>query len=55
MPTTITTPTDDDAYPTQTPEFDARDRSPAEGAPLTFAPTSTATAGNFDTEADRPR
>jgi len=50
MTTTITTPTDDESYPT--PEFGNRS---TDGAPLMFSPTSTATAGNFDTEADDPR
>jgi len=51
MTTTITTPTDDESYPT--PDFGARDRT--DGAPLMFSPTSTATAGQFDTEADQRR
>ena len=50
MTTTITTPTDDESYPT--PDFDSRS---TDGAPLMFSPTSTATAGQFDTEADDPR
>ncbi len=50
MTTTITTPTDDESYPT--PEFGHRS---TDGAPLMFSPTSTATAGHFDTEADEPR
>jgi hypothetical protein len=47
MTTTITTPTDDESYPT--PEFDGRS---TDDAPMMFSPTSTATAGQFDTEAD---
>jgi len=50
MTTTITSPTDDESYPT--PEFGNRS---TDSAPLMFSPTSTATAGNFDTEADQPR
>ena len=50
MTTTITTPTDDESYPT--PDFDTRS---TDGAPLMFSPTSTATAGQFDTEADELR
>jgi len=50
MTTTITTPTDDESYPT--PDFG--DRS-TDGAPLMFSPTSMATAGQFDTEADEAR
>jgi len=50
MTTTITTPTDDESYPT--PDFDTRS---TDGAPLMFSPTSTATAGNFDTEAEERR
>jgi hypothetical protein len=49
MTTQITTPTDDDAYPTT----DFESRSTTDGAPLQFSPTSTATAGQFDTEADQ--
>jgi len=49
MTTQITTPTDDDAYPTT--DFDRR--TATDGAPLLFSPTSTATAGQFDTEADQ--
>jgi len=52
MTTRITTPADDDAYPT--PQFDNRD-STGGGAPMMFSPTSSATAGQFDTEADQPR
>lgn len=55
MTTQITTPTDDDEYPTDQPAFDSRTRSPTGGAPIMFSPTSDATAGQFDTEADRPR
>ena len=51
MTTTITSPTDDESYPT--PDFDAR--SSSDGAPLLFSPTSDATAGQFDTEADQRR
>jgi len=51
MTTTITTPADDESYPT--PDFEAHSRNA--GAPLMFSPTSTATAGQFDTEADQPR
>ncbi|MDS0284185.1 hypothetical protein [Haloarcula onubensis] len=51
MTTQITTPTDDESYPT--PDFGSR--SATDGAPLQFSPTSTATAGQFDTEADQPR
>ncbi len=50
MTTTITTPTDDESYPT--PEFGSRSTDDAQ---LMFSPTSTATAGHFDTEADDPR
>jgi len=52
MTTTITTPTDDEAYPAEPTTFD---RSDAASAPLMFSPESTATAGQFDTEADRQR
>jgi len=48
MTTTITTPTDDESYPT--PDFDDRPRTA--GAPLMFSPTSDATAGQFDTDTD---
>ncbi len=53
MTTQITTPTDDDAYPTDQTTFDMRGRS--DGAPMMFSPTSSATAGQFDTEADQQR
>jgi len=52
MTTTITTPTDDDAYPSEPTTFD---RSNSAGAPLMISPTCSATAGQFDTEADRQR
>jgi len=52
MTTTITTPTDDDAYPSET-TFDRH--ADSDRAPMMFSPSSTATAGQFDTEADRPR
>ena len=55
MTTRITTPADDDAYPTETPQFDTHDGSPADGAPMMFSPTSSATAGQFDTDADQQR
>jgi hypothetical protein len=51
MTTTISTPTDDESYPT--PDFGTRSRT--DGAPLMFSSTCTATAGQFDTEADQPR
>jgi len=51
MTTQLTTPTDDESYPT--PDFDSR--SPTDGAQMMFSPGSAATAGQFDTEADRPR
>ena len=53
MTTIITTPADDESYPTDTPAFDTRQRSGSSSAPLTFSPTSSATAGQFDTEADQ--
>ena len=53
MTTQITTPTDDDAYPTDQTSFEPRGRT--DGAPMMFSPTSTATAGHFDTEAEDPR
>lgn len=51
MTTQITTPTDDDAYPTDRTTFDTRGRTG--GAPMMFSPTSSARAGQFDTEADQ--
>ncbi|MBX0323553.1 hypothetical protein EGH21_10980 [Halomicroarcula sp. F13] len=55
MTTRITTPTDDDAYPTTNPTFDGAHRSGSDRAQMMFSPTSSATAGQFDTEADEPR
>jgi len=55
MTTRITTPADEDAYPTETPQFDNRDGSTADGAQLMFSPTSSAIAGQFDTDADQRR
>jgi len=52
MTTQITTPADDDAYPTDTP-FNREHGTPTDGAPMMFTPTSSATAGQFDTEADQ--
>ncbi|MBV0922687.1 hypothetical protein KTS45_00600 [Halomicroarcula limicola] len=53
MTTRITTPTDEDAYPTTTSTFGDTGRSSrSDRAPMTFSPTSFATAGQFDTEAD---
>ncbi|WP_254271447.1 hypothetical protein [Haloarcula marina] len=53
MTTRITTPTDDEAYPTEIPTFGRESRT--DRAPMMFSPTSSATAGQFDTEADEPR
>ncbi len=52
MTTRITTPTDDESYPTTTHLGDT-DRS--DRAPMMFSPTSTAAMGQFDTEADEPQ
>jgi hypothetical protein len=52
MTTRITTPSDDESYPT-TQTIGDTDRS--DRAPMMFSPTSSATAGQFDTEADQPR
>ena len=52
MTTRITTPTDDESYPT-TQQFGDTGRS--DRAPMMFSPTSTAAMGQFDTEADEPQ
>ncbi|MDS0222510.1 hypothetical protein NDI54_14290 [Haloarcula sp. S1AR25-5A] len=53
MTTRITTPRNDDSYPTTTLPFDDADSS--RRAPKMFAPTNDATMGQFDTEATDPR
>ncbi|WP_336338152.1 hypothetical protein [Haloarcula brevis] len=53
MTTRITTPRNDDSYPTTTLPFDANDQSSR--APKMFSPTNHATMGQFDTEATDPR
>lgn len=55
MTTRITTPADEDAYPTEQPQFDNRNAGRPDGAPMMFSPTSSAAAGQFDTEADQQR
>ena len=57
MTTQITTPTDDDAFQTDSQSFspnDPRDRraTGSAGAQMMFSPTSAAQMGQFDTEAD---
>ncbi|MFC6973611.1 hypothetical protein ACFQL1_01345 [Halomicroarcula sp. GCM10025709] len=53
MTTRITTPTDDESYPTTTQTFGDTGRS--DRAPMMFSPTSSAAMGQFDTEADEPQ
>ncbi len=56
MTTRITTPRNDDSYPTTTLPFDnADDQSRSRHAPKMFSPTNHATMGQFDTEATDPR
>ncbi|EMA23496.1 hypothetical protein [Haloarcula argentinensis] len=56
MTTRITTPRNDDSYPTTTLPFDvADDQSRSRRAPKMFSPTNHATMGQFDTEATDPR
>ncbi|WP_276296039.1 hypothetical protein [Haloarcula ordinaria] len=51
MTTQITTPTDDDAFTTDTTSLtDVGTR--ADRAPMMFSPTSSAVMGQFETEAD---
>jgi len=54
MTTRITTPRNDDSYPTTTLPFDDAD-SDSGRAPKMFSPTNHATMGQFDTEATDPR
>jgi hypothetical protein len=56
MTTRITTPRNEDSYPTTTLPFDnADDQSRSRRAPKMFSPTNHATMGQFDTEATDPR
>jgi|GEM_PF-1044434 len=56
MTTRITTPRNDDSYPTTTLPFDDADgQSQSRRAPKMFSPTNHATMGQFDTEATDPR
>jgi hypothetical protein len=56
MTTRITTPRNDDSYPTTTLPFDEADgQSRSRRAPKMFSPTNHATMGQFDTEATDPR
>ncbi|MFC6865471.1 hypothetical protein ACFQGE_18650 [Halomicroarcula sp. GCM10025817] len=52
MTTQITTPTDDDAFTTDSASF-PETRSRSDRAPMMFSPTSAAVMGQFDTEADQ--
>ena len=54
MTTRITTPRNDDSYPTTTLPFDDTE-SQSRRAPKMFSPTNHATMGQFDTEATDPR
>jgi hypothetical protein len=54
MTTRITTPRNDDSYPTTTLPFDDAE-SKSRRAPKMFSPTNHATMGQFDTEATDPR
>ncbi|MFB6222411.1 MAG: hypothetical protein ABEH86_01890 [Haloarcula sp.] len=56
MTTRITTPTDEEAYPTTNPTFGDTDTgSRSDSAPKMFSPTNHATMGQFETEATDPR